>query len=83
MEWNLLRLLDFLQLEADAQRIQCLMRHEEGLFLRKKKQAKSKLKEDPFTNEQKRKIRAAINRLNRLLKSKGKESLPLHKYDFY
>lgn len=59
------------------------MRHEEGLFLRKKKQAKSKLKEDPFTNEQKRKIRAAINRLNRLLKSKGKESLPLHKYDFY
>ena len=85
LRWNLLKVLDFLNLQPDSQRLQCLFRHEEGFFHRKnntKVASKSSMMKDPYTNEQKRKIRAAIKKVNQALIQAGKESMPLHKYEF-
>ena len=74
----------FLGLDTDAGRMECLLRHEEGFFHRKSKSgAKNSIKDDPYTEEQKVKIRQAIKRVNVALQRAGKESMPLHKYDFY
>lgn len=85
LQWNLLNILDFLKLEPDPGRITCLEKHTEGYFKRKNRENSGKKHQpkDPFTNEQKRKIRAAIKRINLELQKNGKESLPLHKYEFY
>ena len=37
LQWNLLSILDFLSLRPDPGRIECLLKHEEGLFRRKSK----------------------------------------------
>ena len=74
----------FLGLEPDTGRTECLLRHEEGFFHRKSKSgAKNNIKSDPYTIEQKMKIRQAIKRVNMALQKAGKESMPLHKYEFY
>ena len=62
----------------------CLLKNEEGFFHRKSKSGlKNSIKDDPYTNDQKEKIRQAIKRVNQALQKAGKESMPLHKYDFY
>ena len=37
LEWNLLRILDFLDFESDQQRLQCVLRNAEGQFHRRAK----------------------------------------------
>lgn len=80
LDWNLLRILEFLGYEVDPRRLECLHRNQEGHFHRR---IKASLIDDPFTTEQKDRIRGAIQRLDSVLKSRGFESLPLHKYEFY
>ena len=79
LQWNLLSILDFLNLRPDPGRIQCLLQHEEGLFRRK---SPGSLDFDPFTAGQKQKIRRAIDKVNEALQKASKETMPLHKYDF-
>ena len=73
-----------LGLETDPGRMDCLLKHEEGYFHRKSKSGtKKSIQDDPYTDEHKEKIRQAIKRVNQALQMAGKESMPLHKYDFY
>ena len=84
LQWNLLNVLDFLGLETDAGRMDCLLKHEEGYFHRKSKSGtKKSIQDNPYTEEHKQKIHQAIKRVNQALQKAGKESMPLHKYDFY
>lgn len=84
LQWNLLNVIDFLGLETDPGRMDCLLKHEEGYFHRKSKSgSKKSIQDDPYTDEHKEKIRQAIKRVNQALQKAGKESMPLHKYDFY
>ena len=80
LQWNLLSILDFLSLRPDPGRIECLLKHEEGLFRRKSKG--SQMDFDPFTAAQKKKIRVAIDKVNGALQKASKETIPLHKYEF-
>ena len=64
--------------------MECLLKHEEGSFHRKSKSgSKIRIVDDPYTDEQKVEIRQAVQRVNLALQRDGKESMPLHKYDFY
>ena len=80
LQWNLLSILDFLNLRPDPGRIECLLKHEEGLFRRKS--SKGQMDFDPFTAKQKAKIRSAIDKVNGALQKASKETMPLHKYEF-
>ena len=87
LEWNLLRILDFLDLEPDPQRLECVLRNGEGQFHRKAKNVSSSTLtsqiSDPFNNVQKHLIREAVRRVDQALKVASKEAIPVHKYEFF
>ena len=72
------RILKFLNFEADENRIQCLLRSSEGKM--KRKHIKSR-EGDPYTPNQRKRIRNAIQIVDGMLRHYGKETLPLHKYE--
>ena len=83
-KWDVFNKIYSLGLETDPGRMDCLLKHEEGYFHRKSKSgSKKSIQDDPYTDEHKEKIRQAIKRVNQALQKAGKESMPLHKYDFF
>ena len=84
LEWNLLRILEFLDLETDSQRLECVLSNGEGQFHRRspKKATLSQIS-DPFNNVQKHLIREAVRRVDQALKLASKETIPIHKYEFF
>ena len=89
LEWNLLRVSDFLDLETDPKRLACVLRNAEGQFHRRPKNSAaanatlSQIIKDPFSEDQKHMIREAISRVDLALKSASLEAIPIHKYDFF
>ncbi|KAG7175709.1 uncharacterized protein LOC121857317 [Homarus americanus] len=64
------RVLDFLHLPPDEERLTCLTRHLQGPFLGAKKV------DDPFTQFEKKIIQTAIKSASRALQEKGRPPLP-------
>lgn len=84
LEWNLLRILDFLDFESDQQRLQCVLRNAEGQFHRRAKNSTmSQTSDDPYNDSQKKLIREAVRRVDQALKMSSMEAIPIHKYEFY
>lgn len=79
---ELKEILNFLHVPIDDDRLACVYQHSDGLFKRKPS------KNVPYNigyypRELKDGIYAAIDRLNSVLKSKGKHELPIEKYEMY
>ena len=79
---ELTKILEFLHLPVDTGRLSCVEQHPDGLFHRKPS------KNVPYNigyypRELKDKIYASIDRLNLVLKSKGKDELPISMYEMY
>ena len=72
------KLLNYLKLNIDEDRLRCIELHSSGSFHRKRHQA-----EDPFRLEDHNKIDAAIEKANNLLRDEIKRELPLEKYEYY
>lgn len=76
------KILNFLDIQPDPERLQCLAKNTDGLF--KRKPFKSlPLEVNPFTDELKDLIYKAIDEVNDALAAAGKDTLPLDKYEIY
>jgi len=75
------RILDFLNLEEDPGRLQCVVQNPTGLFKRDHK--KTTFDGSPFNESQRLIVNDAIRKLNSKLKQFGKESLPTHLYQYF
>ncbi|KAK3851335.1 hypothetical protein Pcinc_042009 [Petrolisthes cinctipes] len=76
------KILNYLNIQPDPGRLQCLANNADGLF--KRKPSKSvPLDFNPFTQELKDLVYKAIDDVNSALEVAGKEMLPLDKYEIY
>ncbi|KAK7068403.1 hypothetical protein SK128_024683 [Halocaridina rubra] len=76
------KILKYLNLRVDEERLACVGQHTDGLF--KRKPSKNvPLDFNPFTQELKDLVYEAIDSVNEILKEKGKDGLPLSLYEFY
>ncbi|XP_042869946.1 uncharacterized protein LOC122251829 [Penaeus japonicus] len=76
------KVIQYLKLPENNDRLDCLGQHTDGLF--KRKPSKNvPLDLNPFTRELKDLIYAAIDDLNNVLRETGKDQLPLEIYELY
>lgn len=76
------KVIQYLKLVENSDRLYCLGQHTDGLF--KRKPSKNvPLDLNPYTRELKDLIYEAIDELNNVLQEKGKEQLPLDIYELY
>lgn len=76
------KVIQYLKLVENSDRLYCLGQHTDGLF--KRKPSKNvPLDLNPYTRELKDLIYEAIDELNNILQEKGKEQLPLDVYELY
>ncbi|XP_069693741.1 sialate:O-sulfotransferase 1-like [Periplaneta americana] len=81
---DLSRMLDFLGIAVDEQRLGCVLNHVEGPF--KRPQSSQQLlfsTRDPFSERLHRILDGAIYDLNRMLEKRGWDRIPFHLYKFY
>ena len=90
LEPDLRRIVDFLDLEVDEERLACAISRSEGSFHRKQRENSSKKGsthfeinggKHPFTPEQMVLVRDAITRVHQALVSRGWDGLPVELYD--
>ncbi|XP_023713195.1 WSC domain-containing protein 2-like isoform X1 [Cryptotermes secundus] len=81
---DLSRLLDYLGISVDEQRIGCVLNHIDGPFRRP--QSSQKLlfsSRDPFSEKLHRILDAVIHDLDSMLEKRGWDRIPIHLYKFY
>ncbi len=85
LKQDLRRAAEFLdESPVDEERLQCVVRHSQGRFLRQKKSKEVTKDEErfPFSESQRQRIMAAIDRVNRALLANQKEQLPVGLYQY-
>ncbi|XP_021940466.1 WSC domain-containing protein 1-like isoform X2 [Zootermopsis nevadensis] len=81
---DLSRLLDYLGISVDEQRIGCVMNHIDGPFKRPQSSQQILFKtRDPFSEKLHRILDAVIFDLDRMLEKRGWDRIPIHLYKFY
>jgi len=80
LQHSLKKILAFLGFEADAGRIACASNFQTGHF---KRTHKEDIRDNPYSEDQKKIIAKSIKKLDVMLKKHNKESLPLQKYKHY
>ena len=79
----LLDIVEFLDInDPSERRLDCVMKHSEGKFHRERDKSRE-LNEDPFSTEQRERIKLSISKVNSALISKGKPELPIRKYEYF
>ena len=81
LEKELFRILAFLKIPPDQQRLECLLKHANGVFKRKSGSKNSKW--DFFRQNQRQRIHNIILNLNRIIVKRGFGELPLDLYESY
>ena len=79
LEKELFRILAFLKIPPDQQRLECLLKHANGVFKRKSGSKNSKW--DFFRQNQRQRIDNIILNLNRIIVKRGFGALPLDLYE--
>ena len=74
------KILKFLKIEEDPERLNCLLKFKNGYFKRK---SKPKLSEIPFSRSQRSAIDKIIRNVNEVLVRKGYQNLPTEFYNYY
>ena len=77
----LVKMGEFLPINMDPGRLNCLMKFHQGHF--KRDYQKKKMLKKLYTDEQKTIIKDAIHKLNNLLMETNKETIPLKLYEYY
>lgn len=78
LEFELRRMLKFLEVDPDEERIACTLAYPEGKFKRKKKERKF----DPFTKELTEEINGHIRNISALFREHNIAPLPFHERSF-
>ncbi|KAF2357066.1 Sulfotransferase domain [Trinorchestia longiramus] len=79
---ELLRVLEFLRVFPDPQRLQCSMQYQEGLFRRRSLDTAYYKNRNPFTKEHHEVLESAIHDVNNALARRGLAQLPTHLYEY-